>query len=156
MLSEIFGNKKLVSYIVINIVISALTALLVIFLWTRFALSSPPAELLGSNGSAFEGQLVISTVVGADDLENERVVIQHRGVEDISLSGWKLRDSSGSEFRFPALVLHPGAQVTIFSRIGDDSATQLFWDRQVPVWDSGETVTLLDPTGQVKATYKVP
>lgn len=157
MLREIFGNKKLVKYIAINIAISALTALIVIFIWTRLVLSStPPVFADAVSDLGFAGQLEITAVVGADDLEAERITISLAGDEDVSLSGWKLRDTGGSEYRFPALVLHPGASVTIYSRNGDDGATDLYWDRQLPVWTSGETASLVDPDGQVQATYTVP
>jgi hypothetical protein len=156
-LQEIFSNKKLVTYIGINIVISALTALIVIALWTRLTLGATPVLPSGTAvGAAFAGQLRITAIVGADDLDTERVTIEHIGDEDVSLSGWRLRDTSGAEFRFPALVLHPGAQVIIYSQAGDDTATQLYWDRQIPVWTSGETASLLDPSGQLQASYVVP
>jgi hypothetical protein len=98
----------------------------------------------------------ITGVIGAGDLDNERVVIAHVGDEDISLSGWRLRDEDGNEYRFPALVLHPGAQVNLFTRQGDDTASQLFWNRQVSAWESGELVTLLDISGRRQAEYLVP
>lgn len=158
MLREILSEPRLVRYLVLNVILSALTALIVLSLWSHFVLNTPPAAVGGTPlaASTFTGQLRVAAVVGAGDLDNERVTIEHAGDEDITLSGWRLRDASGVEFRFPALVLHPGAQVSVLTRNGDDSASELFWDRQVAVWSSGELLTLLDPSGQVQATYTVP
>jgi hypothetical protein len=156
-LREIFSNKKLVTYIGINIAVSAITALIVISLWTRATLNSAAPSLQdGSDPSSLSSQLSISTVVGAGDLENERVSIAHVGNQDVSLSGWRLRGEDGSEFRFPALVLHPGAQVLVYTKVGDDSATQLFWDRQIAAWYTDEEISLVDASGQVQARYTVP
>lgn len=158
MLRELLSEPRLVRYLVLNVILSALTALIVLSLWTHFVLGAPPAAIAGTPlpENSFSGQLQVAAVVGAGDLENERVSIRHVGDEDVTLSGWRLRDGSGLEFRFPALVLHPGAEVSVLTRSGDDSASQLFWDRQVAVWSSGEQLTLLDPSGQVQATYTVP
>ena len=155
MLNSLDPGKRLIVYLVINVIVSALTTLLVLVLWTRFIFGDVPA--LGANPSAdTSSQLTINAVIGAGDLENEHVIIEHVGSEDVSLTGWRLRDESGAEYRFPALVLHPGAEINVYSREGDDSASSLYWDRQIAIWNSGEKVSLIDPSGQVQATYTVP
>jgi hypothetical protein len=158
MLQEILANKRLLTYLFINVAVSALTTLLVITIWMHFTLVTQPVSPFGTSLSSgqYAGQLQISAVVGAGDVENERVTLDFVGAEDVSLSGWRLRDENANEYRFPALVLHPGAQVSLFTKEGDDNVTQLFWDRQASVWTSGELVSLLDPTGQLQATYSVP
>ncbi len=158
MLQEILANKRLLTYLLINVAVSALTTLLVIAIWMHFTLATAPVSSAGDSqpSGQYAGQLQISAVVGAGDIENERVTLDFVGAKDVSLSGWRLRDKKGSEYRFPALVLHPGAQVSLFTKVGDDTVTQLFWDRQVAVWTSGELVSLLDPAGQVQASYVVP
>lgn len=158
MLQELLSNKRFLTYLLINVIVSALTALLVITLWTRFTLSAVPAGLTGTPlpSGEFAGQLQISAVIGAGDLDNERLTIDHVGDADISLSGWRLRDENGNQYDFPALVLHPGAQVSLFTKQGDDTSTQLYWDRSVSVWSSGELVSLLDANGELQASYEVP
>ena len=157
MLNNLNPGKRLLVYLVINILVSAMTTLVVLALWTRFVLGGAP-DFGPSNPTtdSTSSQLVITAVIGAGDLENERVVIEHVGSEDVSLTGWRMRDESSTDYRFPALVLHPGAEVSVFSREGDDSASSLYWDRQVSMWRSGEQASLIDPSGQVQATYTVP
>jgi hypothetical protein len=103
-----------------------------------------------------DSEISINAIIGAGDLANERVVMQHNGAGDVSLAGWRLRDASGNEYRFPALILHTGAQVNVYTTSGDDGASALYWDRSVAVWASGEQATLLDASGQIQATYTVP
>jgi hypothetical protein len=156
MLNSLDPGKRLIVYLVINVIVSALTTLVVLALWTRFTFGEVPE--FGTNGSTEStvSQLTISAVIGAGDLENEHVILEHVGSEDISLTGWRLSTDSGAEYRFPALVLHPGAETSVYTQVGDDSASSLYWDRQVSMWRSGEEVSLLDPNGATKATYTVP
>jgi hypothetical protein len=156
MLNNLDPGKRLLVYIVVNVIVSALTTLLVLTLWTQITLGDAPDFGATSSIDSSASQLNINAVIGAGDLESEHVIIEHVGIEDVSLTGWRLRDESGTEFRFPALVLHPGAEVSVFSRVGDDSADSLYWDRQVAMWRSGEQVSLIDPNSRTQATYTVP
>lgn len=152
-------RRRLIVYLVINIVVSALTTLLVLVIWSRFNLAGAPEFLndpSGQSASEFADQLQITTVIAAGDLDNESVLIEHVGDRDVSLSGWQLQDEEGNDFQFPALVLHPGARVAIFTRQGDNTSSELYWDRQVAVWASGEEVRLLDPSNDVQASFLVP
>jgi hypothetical protein len=152
-------RRRLIVYLVINIVVSALTTLLVLVVWSRFNLAGAPDFLedpSGQGSSEFADQLQITTVIAAGDLDNESVLIEHVGDRDVSLSGWQLQDEDGNDFQFPALVLHPGAQVAVFTRQGDNNSSELYWDRQVSVWASGEEVRLIDPSNDVQATFLVP
>ena len=157
---EILSDKRLVRYLVLNIVLSALTALVVLALWSHFVFKAgaPPPfpDTPLAVATSATAQIQVVAVVGAGDLQSERITIQHVGDQNVTLAGWRLQDANGIEFRFPALVLHPGAQVAIYSRQGDDTVTELYWDRQVPVWSPGELVSLLDAAGALQARYTVP
>ena len=163
-------RKRLIKLLVFNVIVSALTTLVVLLIWSRLtapdlpkALSSTPASAGAQDAAtatsapgSFDGQLAIVSVIGAGDLQNESVRIEHLGDEDVSLAGWRLSDSDGNQFRFPALVLHPGGTVTVYSRSGDDTVTQLYWNRSTATWSEGEEARLLDPRGDEQATYIVP
>lgn len=160
MLDGLDANKRLLVYLVINVIVSALTTLLVITVWSNLALSAGPpiggASTPSADSSQQVGQVRIATVIGAGNLANERVAIEHVGEQDISLAGWRLRDANGNEYRFPALVLHPGARVNVYTGAGTDSSTDLYWGLSVAVWTSGERLELLDGGNQRQATYIVP
>ncbi|MEX1247448.1 MAG: lamin tail domain-containing protein [Anaerolineales bacterium] len=160
MFNQLDPGKRLVVYLVINVIVSALTTLLVLIIWSSFAFSGGPD--LGTRSASTQAalqtdrQVDISAVIGAGDLDNEHVVFEQVGDEDLSLAGWRLRDEDGNEYRFPALVLHPGAQLSVFSGQGEDTATVLYWERSVAVWSSGEEAILYDASGQPQAAYQTP
>ncbi len=158
MLNSLDPGKRLLVYLVINVIVSALTTLAVLTVWSSLALSGPSFEgnLAATQGSQASGQVSINTIIAAEDLANEHVVIEHIGDQDIALAGWLLRDENGNEYHFPALVLHPGGQVNVFTGQGADTATDLYWGRSVSVWASGEQAELLDASGLQQAVYRIP
>jgi hypothetical protein len=163
-------RKPLKTYLLINVVVSALTTLLVLVLWSALTTPDLPDSSAASSSTLdatdtpgptidagdYAGQLAISTIIGAGDVDNERVTIEHVGDTEISLAGWRLVDEGGNEYRFPALVLHPDGSVELYSRVGEDSVTQLYWNRTSAVWEESEEARLLDPNGDERATYTVP
>ena len=105
---------------------------------------------------AGEPQIRIAYVLGAGDLNSERVRFERVGEGDLSLAGWTLQDEDGNTFTFPQLSLFPGAVVDLYSGAGRDTVMSLYWGLPEPIWSPGETVTLLDDQEQVQVTYTVP
>jgi LysM repeat protein len=104
-----------------------------------------------------QADIEIVNVIGAGDLNNERVVLQQSGAGTLLLAGWQLQDGNGNQFTFPALELtQDGFQVNVYTKSGTNTADSLYWSLGQPIWNSGGTVTLLDPGGAVKATFSVP
>ena len=97
----------------------------------------------------------IARVLGAGDLLRESVRLRNRG-DVVSLEGWTLSDASGDRYIFPRLVLFPGGEITLHSGPGISTPTDLYWNRAVPAWQSGELLTLRDAAGSVVDTYVVP
>jgi LysM repeat protein len=105
------------------------------------------------------GSVAIDSVIGAGDLDTERVLLKHRDGGEISLVGWRLEDDRGNVFIFPQspqLRLFPGGAVNIYTKTGVNTVVDLFWGLDHPVWSSGSTVILRDAQGNVHATYVVP
>jgi hypothetical protein len=98
----------------------------------------------------------IGGVVGAGDLNQEYVLLKRLGEGDLNLAGWALQNGRGETYAFPDLMLYKGGAVQVYSRPGSDTATFLYWNRTGPAWQTGGTVTLLDPQGQARATYAIP
>ena len=98
----------------------------------------------------------IERVLGAGDYLTERVQIQHAGGRDVLLFGWKLVSDSGAQFSFPQLILREGGQVTIHTRSGQDSVSDLYWGQPAAVWRRGEQVRLVDVNGETVDTFLIP
>lgn len=100
---------------------------------------------------------VIESVVGAGDLASEGVVILNNIDGELSLAGWQLDDGVGAYYTFPQVTLFSkDREISLFTRSGADSATELYWGLTNPLWQSGKTVTLRDPQGHVQSTYIIP
>jgi LysM repeat protein len=101
-------------------------------------------------------QVMIESVVGAGELESERVLLKRTGAGELSLTGWKLVEGGGAVYTFPQLVLFEGGAVNLYTRSGQNTVVDLYWGLGVAIWESGETVQLMDDTGNVHSTYQVP
>jgi hypothetical protein len=146
-------NRRLLGYLLVNVIVSAVVIIAILFLYDRFFRAAAPAlppDL--STASAME----ISSVGGTGQLETEMVTLSNGGAESLSLAGWVLRDTADGEYTFPELSLLPGGSVNLHTASGEDTASDLYWGRPRPVWQSGDLATLSDADGTVAAVYRVP
>lgn len=175
-------KKRLLYFIILNIFVSALTTWIVASMLLKnysvpadaVSLDTSPAEsqaeaavdeetaaqddaaASAENVNVTYGQLEIDTVIGAGDLESERVLVKHVGDEEVLLVGWQMQDEDGNVFEFPALTMFSGGAVTVHTKAGDSNVVDLYWGLAESIWSEGETVTLLDPNGNVQAVFQVP
>ncbi len=172
------GSSRLFLYVLINILVSALTTLTVLWLWD---LAHPTPEIvqvpatvtqtddpsiIDSTSSATaennldllteDIEISIRTVVGAGNLDAEYVEIVSHSEGVVDLSGWQLMDEEGQTFTFPSLILNQGGAVEVHSKAGQDTVIKLYWQAESPVWRAGEIVKLLNPEGNIAATYSIP
>lgn len=159
--------KKLLPYLLLNVFVSALTVLLVLFFWeqARGARSGSPADAPQASAPTAQATLPpldepllkISIVIGAGDLQTEVVRIQRLGENDLSLLNWQLQDEDGQVYTFQDLLLLKNAEIKVYSRTGvQKSSTELYWGQTEPVWRHGEKASLVDPAGNVRAEYVIP
>lgn len=100
---------------------------------------------------------VIDSVIGAGDLDSERVIVLNNLDGELNLGGWQLEDNSGRTFTFPQVTLFgKDRAIEVYTRSGVDSADQLYWGLLAPVWQPGMAVTLRDAQGAIQATFTVP
>jgi len=175
-------SSRLIFFLIINILVSAAATLAVLLLWERAhpnpdiiqsAATQPPedASYSGSNPTQSDSpdepeehielvnenfQIIIRTVVGAGNLESEYVEFFNQTEGVVNLTGWQLLDEAGNRFTFPALILNNSGTVKVFSKSGEDTVIELYWQADAPIWQPGETVTLLDADGNINATYSIP
>lgn len=170
-------------FLILNIFVSAATTLTVLTLWDRqqnlnflppipliepavatlpapSATAALPAQPTLTPTTAATGpQVEVAAVVGATDLRLEYVLLRRIGSGDVNLAGWTISDQDNHQYTFPAqpaLVLFPGGQIQLFSRSGEDTPTEIFWNLEEPVWQSGEWVIVSDATGAEQARYRIP
>ncbi len=99
----------------------------------------------------------ITAVTGPGELNQELVSIANFGDSPVALQGWKVVDSAGREYTFGQVTLFgDGAAIMLHSAVGINGPTDLFWGLDEAVWESGETVSLLDQTGSVRASFVIP
>lgn len=100
--------------------------------------------------------IIIEAIFGAGNVGEEHVRLVNRGAEGVALEGWMLRDADGHDFTFPNLFLWRNGTVSVHTGSGQNTATDLYWGLDVPVWDrADDTISLLDATGEVIATSPV-
>jgi hypothetical protein len=170
--------KKLLFYVVLNIVVSAVTIIGVLYVWenTRlknvlFASSGAPAEVSQPETSSDEAEAVtdllieIGEVGGVGNLATEYIRLERPNSDPqdtISLAGWSIKDENNRRYDIleqsglASLDLHGQGAIDIYSKEGSSNPIELYLGLNDPIWTPGETVTLLDPDGEVHDTYEIP
>lgn len=167
--------KRLLFYLVINVIVSAITTLTVLSLWdrnhrvevqpviqlaataTQHAVNQPTSVVTPSTPvPTGNGSVQIENVFGVGDLDTEVVRLKRTGDGELWLTGWRLEDENSHRFVLPELMLNKDGAIKIFTKPGTNSAIELHWGIKEAVWSSGELVTLLDQNGTVQATYRIP
>jgi len=90
------------------------------------------------------------------DLQEEWVTIANGDPTAVDLTGWTIADEGmRNTYTFPVFTLDSGADVTVHSGSGNDTATDLYWGRSSAVWNNdGDTATLTDANGTVVSTLE--
>jgi len=103
-----------------------------------------------------EANINIGDVTGAGDLEEEAVSIVNSGSRPMALLGWRLSDADGLTYTFGQVTLFgEGAAIILHTGSGQEGPSDLYWGFDEPVWELGESVTLVDSEGTVRATHIV-
>ena len=80
-------------------------------------------------------------------LEGEYVLIKNRGAGSQDMTCWTLWDEQSHAYLFPTFILLGGASVRVWTKSDKDTATDLYWGLDNPVWGNSDTARLLDNTG---------
>lgn len=118
------------------------------------ATTTPLPTPLPSSG---ELTIEITEVLGAGQIDQERVVITNLGDRLASMQDWTLSGADGNIYTFPNFRLWAGGGVTVHTRVGQDGnpPSNFYWGKLEAVWSLGDVVTLKDAQGLVLATYTV-
>ncbi|UCC63792.1 MAG: lamin tail domain-containing protein [Anaerolineae bacterium] len=105
---------------------------------------------------ATEPKVTIRQVLGAGVLADEAVFIFNSG-RAVRMEGWTLTDAQDTIYAFPNLFLGTGGSVRVHTGPGSNSATDLYWGLDAPVWgEPGDVATLRDESGLVIDTLELP
>ncbi len=154
-------RKRWLLYLLINALVSALVTVSILYVYDRLyrnaAIPSPIATTLTPiTPAALPSHTLQVVVLGAGNLESERVVLQYNGPLSLDLSGWRIKDEDGFVYIFPNFILASGGAVQLHTTHGTDTPIDLFWGLPQAIWESGETLMLFDRTGTPRLNYTVP
>jgi len=163
-------RRRLLLYLLLNVFISICVTSAILFWYDRNYRSvsqsavQSASPLVSQNVSVPQPTLdpqvdipvEIVSVIGAGTLNAEWVVVSYKGDDQINLANWELRDEDRKVFVFPQLVLHPNGAVQVHTSSGTNTVIDLYWGEGDSVWESGEEAQLFDPSGNLRAKYKVP
>jgi len=89
------------------------------------------------------------------DVDGEYVRISNKSAAAIDLTGWTLRDNDSKHvYTFPAFSLAVGAEVQLWTKIGDNDAANLYWGSRSAIWNNdGDTAVLSDASSAEVTRY---
>ena len=90
---------------------------------------------------------------------DEYVKLDNQGGLVATMTNWTLCDLANNCYTFPAFTLDVGASVNVWTKVGSDTTTDLYWGRSVAVWNNtGDTAYLRDQYGKLisQFTYLLP
>lgn len=174
--------KRLLPYIILNILVSVGATLAVLWWWSNTYPTTPtptlalptqavpmltvqaqgtagpqPTAPASSTPQLAGARLVeIAEVNGIGSLGTEMVLIRRVGEGELRLNGWRLDDNAGHRFVFPDIVLNKGGAVRIFTRSGTNTVNELYWGLKEAAWASGKTAALYDDQGNIRAVFIIP
>lgn len=155
-------------YVLLNVAISALTTLGVLFWWQQNrAVASREAEqpvattTLASQATGLtvatpNGPIRIENVFGVGDATQEVVVLRYMGGDPLQLSGWELRQGKEQIYRFPPVLLLANATLEVYTRAGMNGPLTLYVGSGSSLWKQGGRAELYDDAGVLRAQFQIP
>ncbi len=155
-------------FLILNIFVSAAVTGAILFWYDRTyrqavipsapISASVPAEVAPAVPLSPDAEILVDivSVIGAETLDAEMVLIRYTGEGELNLADWHLEDEDKNVFVFPGLTLYPEGAVQVHTMAGQDTVVDLYWGLRQSVWESGEEVSLIDPQGTERAIYIVP
>jgi hypothetical protein len=150
-------RHRLVLYILLNALVSVLVSGIVLYFYDR-ANPKPNCGTIDFVPTLASGSVHVDiiSVSGAGDLANESIVIRNSGDASLLLTGWTLKDNQGDAFTFPELTLYSSGTVQLHTGSGNNTASDLYWQRSASAWKSGDLVAIYDSHNITRAFYRIP
>lgn len=104
--------------------------------------------------TATNAQVEIAGVLEAGDVTAEGIRIRNTG-SNIRITGWIISDTDGNEYTFGDQIIFSNAELTLYTRAGQDTPVARFWGLETAIWQAGDIVTLRDTNGAVQAVFRI-
>jgi len=120
------------------------------------AASVPAAEEKSRSGCniLIANASMIAPAPEKENLNMEWIEILNAGDADCSMDGWTLSDQQNHTYAFANITLKASASVRVHSGIGNDTASDLYFNRKIPIWNNeGDVATIRDASGKMVAVY---
>lgn len=119
--------------------------------------SEPPTPIPTEPAAEGEVNIQVNEVVAPGQLTDEAVSIINLGTRPVALQGWQLLDEQGHIYTFGQVTLFgEGAAILVHTETGQNGPSNLYWGLEEAIWQSGETISLLDSEGTVRAQSIIP
>lgn len=167
-------RAPILPYLLLNVLVSAGTVVLVLFLWQRFSGTGLPLLAFPSAEAETKPTLQLSTkpaltappasnsvvsieaVVGVGNRDLEYILVRNQSESAVDLAAWQISASGARTYTFPALKLNQNGAVRLYTRSGTDTVIELFWNSPEALWKSGDELSLIEPGGSARSTYLIP
>lgn len=159
-------RRRLLYFLLLNALVSACVTGTILFVYDRnlkatsavpaYAPPSEPEAGAANPGASSSEDVQIVSIVGADNLGAEVVILRYLGEGRVDLSNWQLKDEDGNIFLFPSITLANGGAVQLHTGAGTNTVVDLYWNLSAPIWTSGETARLYEASGKLIVTYQTP
>jgi hypothetical protein len=102
------------------------------------------------------GVYIVDIVYAPTDPINEYVEIHNSSSNSTSLEGWWIKEVSwGYRYDFPDISIGGGKTIRVWTRIGANTSSDLYWGRGEEAWkDNGDTAYLRNANGDIVDTYE--
>jgi hypothetical protein len=162
--------KRLWPFLLVNVAVSATTVLIILLIWNAShpclatsATYKPTGSAAGVSVTATatlppleEDLFKVDNVIGVGDVKNEHVHLVYLGSDPLDLQNWQIKDRHKHSYVFPAFVIYKDCAFDLYTGSGVNSTIELYMGQTQALWQSGETLTLVDPSGNTRLTYKIP
>ncbi len=92
-----------------------------------------------------------------NNLNGEWIKIKNKGTETKNLREYKLTDADGHVYFFPNTSLAKEESLFVYSGVGENNETALYWGSEVTIWNNGgDTAYLYNSTDSLIDSYKGP
>jgi len=91
------------------------------------------------------------------DLVGEYIQLYNSGATAQDLTNWQLTDLAHHAYPFPSFALQPLATVTLWTKSGVNTPTDLYWNSGMAIWNNdGDTAILTDANNTTIDTCTYP